>query len=83
MSTDTDHYQSALCHVEALVMDCFSGFKDGRKSFDEIVVDIRGVGDEIRADGDPEQLAALEEIMYRPIRVWRAILDGPVDGGAA
>ncbi len=83
MNIDIDDYQSALSHVEAVVLDCFAGFKDGSKSFDEIVVDIRGVGDEIRAAGDPARLAALDEIMYRPIRVWRAILDRPVDGGAA
>ncbi len=83
MSTDIDHYQSALCDVEGLVLDCFAGFRNGHKSFDEIVVDIRDVGDEIKAGGDPARLAALDEIMYRPIRVWRAILNAPVDGGAA
>ncbi len=83
MNADIDQYQSALCHIEARVLDCFAGFKDGQKSFDEIVVEIRGIGDDIRAGGDSEHLAALDEIMYRPIRVWRALLDGPVDGGVA
>ena len=83
MNTDIDRYQSALGDIEALVLDCFAGFKDGSKSFDEIVVDIRAVGDDIRADGDPDRLAALEEIMYRPFKAWRATLAAPVDGGAA
>jgi len=83
MGNYIERYQSALRQVEARVLDCFAGYRTGRKSIDEIVIDIRDVGKNIRAAGDPHQLAALEEIMDRPVRAWQATLNGPVDGGAA
>ena len=81
MNASIERYQSALSHVEARVLECFTGYRDGSKTADEIVAGIRNIGDEIRADGDPHRLAALEEIMYRPFGVWTASLNGRVDTG--
>lgn len=83
MSSNIARYQSALDDVEALVLDCFAGFKDGDRSIDDVIDEIRGLGDDIKATGDPDRLAALDEVMHRPFKAWRASFARSLDSGAA
>ena len=83
MSSNIERYQTALDDVEAQLLDCFAGFRDGKRSVDDVIDEIRGLGDDIKATGDPDQLAALNEVMHRPFKAWRASFDRSVDSGAA
>ncbi len=83
MSKYTERYKAALYNVEGLVLDCVTGISDDSKTVKQVVAAIYAVGAKIKAEADPYRMAAFDEIVGRPKKVWEAIDNRPPDNGTA